>query len=144
MSVEEIRKDGELLGILVRSSFSQPGISFFTPSQFSQQLALMNHPKGKLIAPHVHNPLRREVQVTQEVLVIRKGALRVDFYDQDKNYIESRIARAGDILLLATGGHGFEVLEDLEMVEVKQGPFVGEKDKSRFDGISAGEVKLPR
>ena len=104
----------------------------------------MNHPAGKLIAPHVHNPVPREVQFTQEVLFIRKGRLRVDFYDTDHHYLESRVLGGGDVILLIQGGHGFEVLEEVEMIEVKQGPYVGEQDKTRFVGIDGSQATLPK
>jgi mannose-6-phosphate isomerase-like protein (cupin superfamily) len=102
----------------------------------------MRHPVGKVIPPHVHNPVARQVHYTLEVLLIKKGRLRVDFYDADRNYIESRILTAGDVILLATGGHGFEVLEELEMIEVKQGPYAGEADKTRFASITPAQIKL--
>jgi hypothetical protein len=87
-----------------------------------------------MIEPHIHNPVQREVLYTQEVLVIKKGALRVDFYDDSRAYLESRVLTTGDVILLAEGGHGFEVLEELEMIEVKQGPYTGDCDKTRFPG----------
>lgn len=130
--IERIEHAGELMAIIVRAAFSEPGISFFTPNELSQQLAYMRHPAGKVIQPHVHNPVARQVHYTQEVLFIRKGVLRVDFYDNNQNYLESRMLRGGDTILLATGGHGFEVVEEVEMIEVKQGPYAGEADKTRF------------
>lgn len=130
--IEMIRKDGQLLAIIISHRFNEPGIHFFTPNDLSQQLAYMKHPAGKEIEPHVHNPVPREVHFTQEVLFIKSGKMRVDFYDNDRNYLENRILEAGDTILLATGGHGFEVLEEVEMVEVKQGPYAGEQDKTRF------------
>ena len=140
--IEEIKKLNELLAIIVRSDYSDKGIKFFTPDDFSQQLAFMSHPSGKIIEPHVHNPVKREVHFTNEVLFIRKGKLRVDFYDDSKNYLESRVLKEGDVILLATGGHGFKVIEDVEMFEVKQGPYAGENDKTRFKGIEEGELKI--
>lgn len=140
--IEEIKHQGELLAILLRSSYSKPGISFFTPNELSQQLAYMRHPAGHIIEPHVHNPVAREVHYTQEVLFLRRGRMRVDFYDNQQNYLYSRIMEAGDVILLATGGHGFEILEEIEMIEVKQGPYAGESDKTRFDGIKASQAKL--
>src|SRR5687767_11679490 len=124
--VTQITHNGELLAIIVPHSFNEPGIKFFTPNEFSQQLAYMRHPAGKLIAPHVHNPVPRQVHYTLEVLFIKRGRLRVDFYNNAQQYLESRVLVGGDVILLATGGHGFEVLEELEMVEVKQGPYAGE------------------
>lgn len=131
-SVEHVTIGSQRLAIIVRADFSEPGIHFFTPDDFSQQLAYMRHPAGKIIEPHVHNPVSRNVHYTLEVLLIKRGRLRVDFYDDGRNYIESRILEGGDLILLASGGHGFEVLEEVEMVEVKQGPYAGDQDKTRF------------
>ena len=134
--ITTIMHNGQLLAIIVPHTFSEPGIHFFTSGELSQQLAYMQHPAGREIPPHVHNPVPREVHYTQEVLFIRKGRLRVDFYDNDRIYLESRVLEGGDTILLATGGHGFEVLEELEMIEVKQGPYAGDQDKTRFTAVS--------
>jgi len=133
--IETIGIEGKTLSIIIRHSFNKPGITFFTPNEFSQQLAYMNHPKGKIILPHVHNAVSRAVEFTEEVLIIKKGILRVDFYDDQKKYLESRILESGDVILLVSGGHGFEALEELEMLEVKQGPYIGDKDKIRFEPV---------
>jgi hypothetical protein len=104
----------------------------------------MHHPKGKTILPHIHNPVPREVLYTQETLFIKKGKLRIDFYDTDKKYFGSRILQDGDVLFLITGGHGFEVLEEVEMIEVKQGPYTGDCDKSHIEGIEHDQVKVEK
>ena len=75
-------------------------------------------------------------------MAIKKGKLRVDFYDDNQTYIKSHILESGDVILLATGGHGFEVLEEVEMIEVKQGPYAGELDKTRFEGIDSDKVLI--
>jgi mannose-6-phosphate isomerase-like protein (cupin superfamily) len=140
--IENITYHNQLLALVVSHRFNEPGIHFFTPNELSQQLAYMCHPVGKVIQPHVHNPVPREVQYTQEVLFIKKGKLRVDFYSDQQQYLESRLLESGDVILLVTGGHGFEVLEEIEMIEVKQGPYVGEQDKTRFIGITAEQAKI--
>lgn len=133
-NIEQIlNKNGQIMAIIISHRFNEKGIHFFTPNEFSQQLAYMNHPAGKIIEPHYHNAVQRNVVFTQEVLIIKKGKLKVDFYDDDLKHTESRILETGDIILLSAGGHGFEVLEDLEMIEVKQGPYQGEADKTRFN-----------
>ena len=142
MQPESIIYHGQLLAIIIWHQFNKPGIHFFTPDELSQQLAYMRHPTVKIIEPHVHNPVVREVQYTQEALFIKKGKLRIDFYNNQQEYLESRILEAGDVILLVTGGHGFEVLEEIEMIEVKQGPYVGEQDKTRFIGITAQQAKI--
>jgi len=132
--IEQIIHRDKLLAVIIRSTFAAEGVCFCTPNDFSQQLAYMHHPEGKTIQAHVHNPVAREVLLTQEVLFIKKGKLRVDIYDESKQYLESKVLQAGDIILLAAGGHGFEVLENAKFFEVKQGPFIGtELDKERFD-----------
>lgn len=141
---EDILHNGKLLALILRSSFRAEGIRFFTPNDFSQQLGYMNRPRGYVIPPHVHNAVTRSVQYTKEVLFIKSGKVRVDFYDDEQNYLESRILGAGDVILLAFGGHGFEMLEPTEMIEVKQGPYAGDADKTRFEPILAGKIRLPK
>ncbi len=140
--IETIKDKESLLALIVRDSYRNPGVSFFTEPDLSQQLAYMRHPANKVIEPHVHNPVKREVHYTQEVMFIKKGRLRVDFYDEHQGYLESRVLEAGDVILLATGGHGFQTLEEIEMIEVKQGPYAGEEDKTRFKGIDSSSAKI--
>lgn len=131
--IERINHNNVLFAIIIRSVYNAPGIQFLTPDEFSQQLAFMKHPAGKQIQPHVHNPVTREVFFTKEVLFIRKGKIRVDFFSNEREYVESRILETGDVILLSEGGHGFEMIEETEMIEVKQGPYAGEQDKTRFE-----------
>lgn len=140
--IENIRYGETLLAVILRTSYHAEGIKFFTPNDFSQQLGYMNRPRGYVIPPHVHNPVARQVHFTKEVLFIKSGKVRVDFYDDDQNYLESRILHQGDVVLLAFGGHGFEMLEASEIIEVKQGPYAGEEDKTRFSPIPANQVRF--
>lgn len=140
--VEQIRFGDQLYAIIVRASFREPGIHFFSTPELSQQLAFMSHPQGKIIEPHRHNKVTREVHYTQEVLLIQKGKLQVDFYTVEETYLESRVLCAGDIILLCSGAHGFHVLEPLEMFEIKQGPYSGENDKTRFAEVSPSEIRI--
>ncbi len=132
MLVENIDHEGNTVAIIISGRYNEEGIHFFTPPDFSQQLGFLRHPSGKVIEPHVHNPVTRAVHYTNEVLFVRRGKLRVDFYDEGQNYLKSRFVEAGDVILLISCGHGFEVIEDVEMFEVKQGPFAGDMDKTKF------------
>lgn len=127
---------GMNLAIIIKADYNKGGVEFFTPDDYSQQLAFMKHSKGRIIEPHIHNYINRQVQYTQEVLIIRRGKLRVDFYTDEKEYLESYMLQEGDVILLASGGHGFEVIEDLEMFEIKQGPYAGGEDKTKFEYIA--------
>ncbi|MBL8550626.1 MAG: hypothetical protein JNJ73_11635 [Hyphomonadaceae bacterium] len=143
-ALQRVEHGGELLALIVRSTFCTPGVTFFTTDDLSQQMGYMGHPKGKVIEPHVHNHIRRDVNYTQEALFIRRGKLRVDFYADVDEYLKSYILEAGDVILLVSGGHGFEALEDLEMIEIKQGPYAGDRDKTRFKPVAPGKTRLHR
>ena len=135
--MEQLIWNDKVMAIIIRSNFSSEGIEFFTPNDFSQQLGYMNRPAGYIIEPHVHNIVKREVELTNEVIFIKSGLVRVDFYDDEHCYLESRILNPGDVILLASGGHGFEMLQKSEIIEVKQGPYAGDSDKSRFKASPA-------
>ena len=140
--VEHVQHGEHTIAVIVRHAYRKDGIEFFTPGSFSQQIGYMNRPQGHVIAPHVHKPVRREVLYTNEVLFIKSGCLRVDFYSAEQAYLESTVLQAGDVILLAQGGHGFEMLEPTEIIEVKQGPYAGDHDKQRFEGVTAGQLRM--
>jgi hypothetical protein len=140
--IERIVNKEQELAIIIRHSFRKDGIEFFTPGAYSQQIGYMNRPAGYVISPHVHNPVAREVQYTKEVLLIKSGRLRVDFYSEEQEYLESAILETGDVIMLAYGGHGFEMLEPTEIIEVKQGPYAGDQDKTRFEPVDANALRM--
>ena len=128
-------KADNIVAIIVYSDYQKEGVDFLTPGEFSQQMALISHKAGKTIQAHTHNVVKRDVHFTHESLFIRKGKLKVNLYDGQKKYLDSKILEQGDVILLTGGGHGFEVLEDVEMIEIKQGPYLNDADKVRFKGI---------
>ena len=133
---EEIKHKGKLIAVIVRSNYASDSIMFFSPPTLSQQLGYLPHKKGSVIKPHIHKQVDRKVTLTQEVLFIKKGRILANLYTEDKKHIASRELSAGDVILLCSGGHGFKILEDIEMIEVKQGPYSGKgNDKEVFEGI---------
>ena len=133
-TLERVTDDatGAELALVIRAGFGQPGINFVTDDESVHQLGVLKWPQGHLIDAHVHNPMARTIDSTQEVLFIRSGRVRVDLYGDDRGYRSSLELGAGDVIFLASGGHGFEILEDADIVEVKQGPYRGEGEKTRF------------
>ena len=140
--IEKVEKNKKIYAIIIRANYSKEGIEFFTPNEFSQQLAYMKRPKGYNISPHLHLNTNKNIQNTQEVLLIRSGKVRVDFYESDKKYFLSKILTKGDVILLAFGGHGFEILEESEIIEVKQGPYEETKDKERFENTPKDKINI--
>ena len=132
-AIENIVHGLEPIALSIKAEFDEPGINFFTPQNFSQQVAFMRRPKGHKIAPHIHNLISRQIFYTQELLVIRSGRVKVNLYSSSKEYIGTRILEVGDIILLCGGGHSFEMLEESSLIEVKQGPYAGEEDKAIFE-----------
>lgn len=131
--VETISCDGETIAIIVYRDYYVDGIKFLSPNDFSLQLGHMTRPTGYQVVPHIHNPVERRTVGTQEVLFLKKGVIRVDFYGHDQRFLESRELKEGDLILLAGAGHGIEVIEEATIVEVKNGPFIEGADKGRFE-----------
>ncbi len=130
--IEEVTNNGKILAVIIYADHSENGIKFITPQDFSMQMAFMKHEQGHNITAHAHNMFKREIHGTQEVLIIRKGKVKVNFYDDSRKCVGNKIISSGDVILLASGGHGFEMLEDTEMIEIKQGPYCEGKDKEKF------------
>lgn len=138
--LEKIVAAGESLALIIRTGYRRDGIHFFTGENSPQQLGYMLRPKGYTIAPHVHIPVKRHIDQTAEVLFIKSGRVRIDLYTSDKVYYQSVIVNAGDVVLLEDGGHGFFMLEESEIIEVKQGPYAKDDDKVRMAPLPDGRV----
>jgi hypothetical protein len=142
--VEQITHNNKILAIIIRNSFSKEGIEFFTPNDYALQVGYMNRPKDYSIKPHVHYQIPRTINTLQEVLFIKKGKIRVDFYEDNKNYLFSDNLSKGDFIILVSAGHGFVMLEESEIIEVKQGPYMEDKDKEKFDPVSYDDIVFTR
>lgn len=133
-----------IIAFIIKSGFKTTGLKFFTPSRFPQQIAYMNRRKGQMIDPHIHPSAVRRIMAAQETLFIKNGRVRVDFYDRKRRYIESRLLGPGDTVFIAEGGHGFEFMEDSEMIEVKQGPFLKRAQAVKFNAVPDGKRRLKK
>jgi len=131
-SILQIKKDDQVFAIVLRREFARPGVHFFTPGEFSQQLGMLIHSKGKVIDRHRHKHVRREIHRTQEVLVVLEGRIEIEIYTEDGHLLKTLRLKAGDTVLLAAGGHKVKVLEEAKIIEVKQGPYAGYVDKEYF------------
>ena len=141
--IEKVSHKKKLFALIVRSNFrKKKGINFFTDKFSTQQFGYMKHKKNYLIKPHKHNKRPTKILTTTEVIVLFKGILRVDFYDDKKKYLFSKKIFANDIIMLVNGGHGFKILKNVEMLEVKQGPYSLSKDKIKFDSINEKKIKI--
>jgi len=141
--IEKIYHKTKIYALIVRAKFrKKKGISFFTPNDTNQQFGYMKHDKGHLIKPHKHKKRATKIFYTTEVIILFKGSLRVDFYDQKQKYLFSKIIKEKDIIMLVHGGHGFKVLKKTEMIEVKQGPYNIEKDKVKFKEVDEQKIKI--
>ena len=141
--IEKIYHKKKLFALIVRSNFrKKKGINFFTPKETTQQFGYMKHKKGHIVKPHTHNKRLTKIIRTTEVILLLKGSLRTDFYDKKRKYLFSKIINEKDIIMLVHGGHGFKVLKNVEMIEVKQGPYSLKKDKIKFDEVNEKKVRI--
>lgn len=128
-------KNNNIVAIIIYDRFQRQGTNFLTPGEFSQQLAFISRNKGETIPSHFHNPSKRDIYFTQETIFIKKGKIRINFYNSEKEYFDCRALEKGDVILLVSGGHGLEFMDDAELIEVKQGPYLQGDDKTIFKGI---------
>jgi hypothetical protein len=141
--IEKVKNKKDLYAIVIRSNYrKKKGINFFTPNDLNLQCGFMKHKKNYIIKPHLHQKRSNKIFYTSETLIILKGKIRIDFYDIKKKYLFSKILKAFDIILLIKGGHGFKILSDCEMIEVKQGPFMFSKDKEKFQNDKIKKIKI--
>lgn len=130
--IKDITHNKEIFAKIIRPNFDKDGIQFFTPDSFSQQVGIMKRNKGYEIEAHLHLRQSRQIEYTNEVLFIKSGLVRIDFYDNEQEYFGSFNLTSGDLIILVKGGHGFYFIEESIIIEVKQGPYIGEIDKKRF------------
>lgn len=141
--IEKIFNQKKLYALIVRNSYKKKkGVSFFTDKNATQQFGYMNHKKDYIILPHRHNKRQSKILLTTEVIIILKGILRVDFYNNKEKYLFSKKLYANDLIMLSNGGHGFKVLKDTQMIEVKQGPYSLLMDKVKFEKVNENKIKI--
>ena len=141
--IKKIIYKNKLLALIVRGKYrNKGGINFFTSKSNTQQFGYMKHKKNYIIKPHNHNQRLTKILKTTEVILLLKGSLRVDFYNNKKKYLFSNIINEKDIIMLVHGGHGFKVLKNVEMIEVKQGPYSLASDKTKFNKVNEKKIKI--
>jgi len=141
--IENVFYKKKLFALIVKNKYrKKKGITFFTSKETTQQFGYMKHKKNHIIQPHLHNKRLTKILFSTEVIILLKGSLRVDFYDNKKKYLFSKKIKKGEIIMLVSGGHGFKVLSDVEMIEVKQGPYSLSADKEKFQFIDEKKIKL--
>ena len=143
--MEKIFYKKKLLALIVKGKYrNKKGITFFTPKESTQQFGYMRHKKEYIIKPHLHKKRLTKILYTTEIILILKGRLRVDFYNFKKKYLFSKIIKEKDIIMLVHGGHGFKVLKNVEMIEIKQGPYILSRDKIKFENIDEKKIKIKK
>ncbi len=141
--LEKVFDKKKLIALIVKAKkLTKKGPNFVTPVNFTQQLGVINYPRGHFIAPHTHKRYVRKVTRTSEVLIIQKGILRTDFYNDKKKYMFSKNLKEGDIIFLHESHHGFKIIKDCSIIEIKQGPYIKLADKVLFEKVNEQKIKF--
>jgi len=130
--VEELTHEGVLLALIIRGSYVPEQTVFVTPSEHQQQVGFVVYPQGGCIDPHTHRPIERHIRGTSEVVLVKQGKCEVDIFTNDKKWVTRKLLQEGDILVFLNAGHAFRMLEATVLLEVKQGPYLGNNEKERF------------
>ena len=131
--IDIIKRDNKVLAYVISKEWNPQKTNFITPPDKNLQLGMIVYKKGEKIVPHKHLPIERCVKGTPECIFVKKGKCYVDLYDSDQTLFETKILCQGDVILLLDGSHGFRMIEDTILLEVKQGPYAGDNDKERFN-----------
>lgn len=126
-------KTSVVLGIVVRNSFRGQKYNFITPDNYALQLGINSYAGGEKITPHFHTRRIRKITSAQECIILKKGRVIFYMFDARKKLAARTALKPGDIAFHVSGGHGFKICKDTRFIEIKQGPFFGEKDKVRFE-----------
>lgn len=127
--MEPITWDGRVLAYVIRGAMTPEKTVFPTPPELELQVGFVVYEAGGVIAPHRHVPITRNIERTCEVIVVRKGRCEVDIYNDNRQVVATRELSTGDLLITVSGGHGFRMVEDTILLEVKQGPYFGLDEK---------------
>jgi hypothetical protein len=131
--IEKIKFNGELFALIISNhSPKNEGIDFLTDGDSLLEFGIMKYKSGHTIQPHIHKPIKRIIFGTNEVIYIKKGKVLIDFFDENQNQFSSKTLNRGDWVILIKGGHGFKIIENSELIEVKNGPYVDGNDKVKF------------
>ena len=124
-AIEVIDHDGKRYAEVIRADARVSKTTFFSPAESSFQFGLLAHEAGFIEAPHYHRPFSRTIDDLQQMFVVQRGVVAVDFFDREGKRFREVVLRAGDGILLIHGTHAVRVLEDMQCISVKQGPFLG-------------------
>lgn len=126
MAYETVERDGVLYAEVIWAGTTVPKTRFFSKSESSLQFGLLAHEAGFVEPAHYHHPVKREINDLQQMLVVQRGVLAIDFYTPEGGKFREIVLRAGDAVNLVHGAHAVRVIEDMQCVSVKQGPFLGD------------------
>ena len=111
----------KLLGVLLKKTKHL----FLSPAKSSFQFGILSHKKGFVEPPHYHRRFKRVINDLQQMFIVQKGKVQVDLFSDDKKLIRKIILKKGDAIVLIHGIHAIKILEDMQCISVKQGPFLG-------------------
>ena len=125
MSVEAIEFGGVRYAEVIWADTKVNTTTFFSPAESSFQFGLLAHEAGFVEDPHYHQPFNREIADLQQMFVVQRGVVAVDLYGDDGSHLRELVLKVGDAVVLIHGVHAIRVLEDMQCISVKQGPFLG-------------------
>lgn len=136
MSIEAIEYNGVRYAEVLRADTRAEKTIFFSPAESSFQFGLLAHEAGFVEAPHYHRPVTRTITDLQQMFVVQRGVVAVQLYDDDGKLIREVILHPGDAIALIHGVHAIRVIEDMQCISVKQGPFLGTEFDKVFVEVS--------
>jgi hypothetical protein len=125
---EIIEHGGKRFAEIIRKNVQVEKTTFFSPAESSMQIGLLAHEKGFKEIPHYHKQVKRTIHDLQQMLMVQRGKVAIDFFDDNKKIFSTVTMEEGDAVLIMSGTHSLRSLEDMQCISIKQGPFLGDEN----------------
>ena len=132
MTVEAIEYNGVKYAEIIWADTTVEKTTFYSPAESSFQFGLLAHEAGFVEAPHYHQPISRTIDDLQQMFVVQRGVVVVELYSDEGDLLREIEMHAGDAIALIHGVHAIRVVEDMQCISVKQGPFYGDEHDKVF------------
>jgi hypothetical protein len=132
MSIESVEYGGTKYAEIIWADTQVDKTTFFSPADSSFQFGLLAHESGFVEAPHFHKAVDRKILDLQQMFIVQRGVVVVELFSDDGEKLREIKMEKGDAIVLIHGVHAIRVIEDMQCISVKQGPYLGEAEDKVF------------
>jgi len=130
--IQEIKDKKKIIAIIYYNTLKVDGVRFPTPRSYSLQIGIHNQKKDRFVPAHYHPHLKYNITKTLEFIYVVKGRIDIELFNRKWKKIKKVMLKKGDSVLFTDSGHSVKIYKHTRLIEVKQGPFSGNKNNKVF------------